>query len=54
MPRKGIVNKAVVPRVRNTKKGKKGSTYTRYFPTASEMAYYKNKLKSIKRRKLGL
>jgi hypothetical protein len=46
-------NKSVVPRVRNTNRGRRGTKYTRYFPTPNEMAMYKAKLKSV-RKKLGL
>lgn len=54
MPRKDPVYKSAVPRVRNTNKGRKGSTYVRYFPTANQMARYKAKIEVIKRKKLGL
>ena len=47
------VNKSVVPRVRNTNQGKRGTKYTRYFPTPSEMSTYKAKLKSYFK-KVGL
>ena len=47
MPRSDSgVNKAVVPRVRNTNRGRKGTKYTRYFPTANEMFRYKARVKS--------
>jgi hypothetical protein len=53
MPRKMKVNKAVVPRVRNTNRGRRGTKYTRYFPTPNEMSRYKAQLKSAFK-KVGL
>jgi hypothetical protein len=53
MPRKQV-HKSVVPRVRNTNRGRRGTRYTRYFATPVQMASYKARLKQIKKRKLGL